>query len=81
MGTAICHRDNWVDAPASISALFEDEIVIANAALGAHGFQRVWEAGCALPFETAVTDALALAGEIVGSTFDGCTRSCTARRS
>jgi non-specific serine/threonine protein kinase len=66
MSTAVCHRDNWVDAPTSISALFDDEVVIATAALGADGFQRIWEASCGLPFETAVTDSLALAGELIG---------------
>lgn len=66
MSTAVCHRDNWVDAPTNISTLFDDEVVIAEAALGVDDFQRTWEIGCALPFELGVTDALAFADEVMG---------------
>jgi hypothetical protein len=71
LGAAISRKDNWVDAPATTSHVFEDAVVTAESTLGADEFRCAWEVGCAMPFETALADALALADEIVGNQFDG----------
>ena len=70
LGAAISRKDNWVDAPATTSHVFEDAIVTAESALGADGFRHAWAVGCAMPFETALADALAFADEIIGSQSD-----------
>ena len=70
LGAAISRKDNWVDAPATTSHVFEDAVVTAKSALGADGFRHAWDVGCAMPFEMALADALAFADEIIGSQSD-----------
>jgi predicted ATPase/DNA-binding XRE family transcriptional regulator len=70
LGAAISRKDNWVDAPATTSHVFEDAVVTAESALGADGFRHAWAVGCAMPFETALADALSLADEIAGNQLD-----------
>lgn len=71
LGAAISRKDNWVDAPATTSHLFEDAVVTAQSTLGTDEFQFAWAVGCALPFEVALADALAFADEVIGNRFDG----------
>jgi hypothetical protein len=70
LGAAISRKDNWVDAPATTSHLFEAAVQTAKSVLGADEFRHAWDVGCAMPFETALADALALADEIVGNQLD-----------
>jgi predicted ATPase/DNA-binding XRE family transcriptional regulator len=71
LGAAISRKDSWVDAPATTSHLFEDAVVTARTALGADEFQHAWALGCALPFETALAEALALADDVIGNPANG----------
>jgi predicted ATPase len=70
LGAAISRKDNWGDAPATTSHVFEDAVDTAESILGADGFRHAWFVGCAMPFETALADALSLADEIAGSQLD-----------
>jgi predicted ATPase len=70
LGAAISRKDNWVDAPATTSHLFEAAVQTAKSVLGADEFRHGWDVGCAMPFETALADALALADEVVGNQLD-----------
>lgn len=70
LGAAISRKDNWGDAPATTSHVFEDAVVTAESELGADGFRHAWAVGCAMPFETALADALSLADEIAGDQLD-----------
>ncbi|MEZ4529968.1 MAG: helix-turn-helix domain-containing protein [Thermomicrobiales bacterium] len=66
LSAAMARRNNWADAPATTSHLFDDAVASAESALGTDAFRHEWAIGSAESFETTLADALAFADEVIG---------------
>ena len=53
-----------VETPAAFRAVYERSVAVAQRALGAEGYAAAFAAGAALPLDSAIDEALAIAGRL-----------------